>query len=164
MRTKFVPADVSHSYILGEVCPDAAEPQDGNPQEGTDFNVGASQARGVESVIARSGAPRYRPARPFGVLMCMSFSPRSAQMPRNQLAGDNLIADVEALSPFLKRLLASARDDDRRVAELCDAVLRRDWAAATAAAKILSRKSETSPSPALPSTPANSSAKRQNCA
>jgi hypothetical protein len=85
-------------------------------------------------------------------------------MPRNQLAGDNLITDPGALSPWVKRLLASAEEDNRQVAELCDAVLRRDWDAATTAAKIISRKSETSPSPALPSTPANSSANTQNCA
>jgi hypothetical protein len=75
-----------------------------------------------------------------------------------------LIADAAVLSPLVKRLLASAKEENRRVAELCDAVLRRDWDAATTAAKILSRKSDASPSPALPSTQAQSSANTQNCA
>ena len=47
----------------------------------------------------------------------------------------DLIADAAVLSPLVKRLLALARDDDRRVVELCDAVLRQDWDAATTAAK-----------------------------
>ena len=81
-----------------------------------------------------------------------------------RLQPTDLITDPGALSPWLRRLLAVAHDDNRRVAELCDAVLRRDWDAATTAAKILSRKSETPPKAALPSTPANSSANTQNCA
>ena len=76
----------------------------------------------------------------------------------------DLIAPAAVLSPLVKRLLASAEEENRRVAELCDAVLRQDWDAATAAAKIISRKSEASPSPPPPSTPAQSSANKQNCA
>ena len=76
----------------------------------------------------------------------------------------SVAAEHGALAPLLKRLLVVAQDDDRRVAELCDAVLRQDWDAATTAAKILSGKSETSPKPALPSTPAQISANTQNCA
>jgi len=61
----------------------------------------------------------------------------------------DLIADAGALSHLVKRLVAVAQADNRSVAELCDAVLRQDWDAATTAAKILSGKSETSPKPAL---------------
>jgi len=77
---------------------------------------------------------------------------------------DAISVDSGVLPLLLKRLLALAQDDNRRVAELCDAVLRQDWVAATIQAKILSRKSEMSPKAVLPSTQAQSSDNTQNCA
>ena len=96
----------------------------------------------------------------------ISINQRNGSSPivRQLIELADVSVDSGALSPLVKRLLASAEEENRRVAELCDAVLRRDWDTATTAAKILSRKLETSPKPALPSTPAQSSASTENCA
>ncbi len=47
--------------------------------------------------------------------------------------------ESSALPPLLKRLVASAEEDNRRVVELCDAVLRHDWEIATTLAQSMSR-------------------------
>jgi hypothetical protein len=75
----------------------------------------------------------------------------------------DLIDDSSALSPLVRRLVVAAHDDNRRVADLCDAVLRLDWNAATTMAKTLSRRLEPSPKTALPSMQATSD-NEQNCA
>jgi hypothetical protein len=94
----------------------------------------------------------------------MNFMERSAKMPRERTKRDNLISEEGALSPLVKRLLAVARNDDRRVMELCDAVLRQDWDAATTVARLLSRKLQTPSSAALPSMQARPPVNKQNCA
>jgi hypothetical protein len=76
----------------------------------------------------------------------------------------DLIADSSTLSPLVNRLIASAQDDNRRVAELCAAVLRHDWDAATSVAKILCRKLDASPKLARSSSPTRSAADTENCA
>jgi hypothetical protein len=96
---------------------------------------------------------------PFKKRKVLNVSFLAGGMPQ-EVRSTDVIADAGTLSPWLRRLVAAARDDNRRVAELCDAVLRSDWDTAT----ILSRKLRTSPKPALPSAQAQSSANTQNCA
>ena len=51
----------------------------------------------------------------------------------------NAAGELASVSPLLKRLVAVAEEDNRRLVELCDAVLRHDWEIATTLAEAMSR-------------------------